>query len=86
MTTKAYDLKELGEAIVAEAKKDGLEIAEEALEKLGKAVYFGSKKWAKESAVISDTKIDDFVAPFYDQLDQFVTPQIEKLDLDGDGD
>ena len=82
---KAYELKALGEMIVAEAKKDGLTIAEEALEKLGKAVYFGTKEWAKESAVLSETKIDDFVAPFYDQIDQFVIPQIEKIDLDGDG-
>lgn len=80
---KAYELKALGEMIVAEAKKDGLTIAEEALEKLGKAVYFGTKEWAKESAELSENKIDDFVAPFYDQVDQFVIPQIEKIDLDG---
>lgn len=83
--TKAYDIKELGAIIVEEAKKDGLHIAEEALEKLGKAVYMGSKRWAKESAVVSTNKIDDFIAPFYDQADSFVIPQIEKIDLDGDG-
>jgi hypothetical protein len=83
---KAYELKALGEMIIAEAKKEGLTIAEEALEKLGKAVYFGSKEWAKESAKLSETKIDDFIAPFYDKIDEFVTPQIEKIDLDGDGD
>lgn len=82
---KAYDLKVLGEIIKAEAKKDGLTIAEDAVEKLGKAVYNGTKKWAKESAVASATKIDDFIAPFYDQLDAAVVPQIEKIDLDGDG-
>lgn len=83
---KAYDIKELGQMIIEEAKKDGLTIAEEAVEKLGKAVYNGTKKWAQESAVISETKIDDFIAPFYGQIDQFVVPQIEKIDLDGDGD
>ena len=82
---KAYDLKELGQMIKEEAAKDGLTIAEEALEKLGKAVYLGTKRWGKESAVLSETKIDDFAAPFYDQIDQFVIPQIDKIDLDGDG-
>jgi hypothetical protein len=82
---KAYDLKALGQMIVDEAKKDGLVIAEQALEKLGKAVYVGSKNWAKESAVLSSNKIDDVIAPFYDHADPLVIPQIEKLDLDGDG-
>lgn len=81
----AYDLKTLGQYIIEEAKKDGLVIAEEALEKLGKATFVGTKRWAKESAVISETKVDDFAAPFYDHLDGFVMPQIEKIDLDGDG-
>jgi len=81
---RAYDLKELGQMIVAEAKKDGLALAEETLEKLGKAVYTGTKQWARESAVLSTTPIDDLIAPFYDQVDRFVIPQIERLDLDGD--
>lgn len=84
--TKAYDLKELGKIIVAEAKKNGLTLAEEAAEKIAVSAYNGMKSWAKESAVLSKNKIDDFVAPFYDQADKFVIPQIEKLDLDGDGD
>lgn len=82
---KAYDLKALGEAIAEEAKKDGLTVAEEGLEKLGKAVYMGFKGWAKASAVLSDTKIDDYIASLYDHADGFVVPQIEKLDLDKDG-
>lgn len=83
---KAYDLKALGQYIAAEAKKEGLTLSEEALEKLGKAGYVGVKQWAKDSAVLSDNKVDDWVAPFYDNMDGFVNPQIEKLDLDGDGD
>lgn len=83
---KAYDLKALGMMIAAEAKKDGLEIAESAVENLGKSVYFGFKMWAKESAQMSDNKIDDFLAPFYDQADSFVMAQINKIDLDQDGD
>ncbi len=82
---KAYDLKALGEMIVAEAKKEGLTLAENALEVLGKAAYVGSKNWAKESAVLSPNKMDDFVAPYYDALDAVVLPAIEGLDLDKDG-
>lgn len=81
----AYDVAELGEIIIAEAKKDGLIIAEEAIEKLAKAAYVGFKTWAKESAVLSDNKIDDMLAPFLDHADAIVMPQIEKIDLDGDG-
>ncbi len=83
---KAYDLKDLGDKIIAHAKADGLEIAEEAVEKLAKAAYFGVKDWAKESAAISETKIDDLAAKFYDYADQFVVPQIEAIDIDHDGD
>lgn len=82
---KPYDFKALGQMVIAEAKVEGLTIAEEALEKLGKAVYFGSKKWFKESALLSGTKIDDFVAPFIDNLDPIVMKNIDKLDLDNDG-
>lgn len=87
---KAYDLKALGEKIKEEAKKEGLDLAEQAVEKLAKAVYNGTKSWAKESAALSKDgllgKVDDYVAPFYDQLDSVVNPQIDKIDLDGDGD
>lgn len=82
---KAYDIKALGEMIVAKAKADGLEIAEQAAEKLAKAAYMATKEWAQESAVLSETKIDDLIAPFYGMIDQFVLPQISKIDLDGDG-
>lgn len=82
---KAYDLKELGLKIKAKMAADGLEIAEEAVEKLAKAAYLGLKEWGQESAVLSESKIDDFIAPFYGQLDSFVLPQIEKIDLDGSG-
>lgn len=81
----AYELKALGLKIKEEAAKDGLTLAEETLERLAKAVYIGTKAWAKESAVKSETKIDDFIAPFYDQMDAFVIPQIERLDLNKDG-
>lgn len=82
---KAYDLKELGKYTLEESKKLGLPLAEELAEKLGKANYLGLKKWLKESALISENKIDDVVAAFYDQVDPYVLPLIEKIDIDGDG-
>ncbi len=85
MIKNAYDIKELGQIIVDEAKKDGLEVTEDALEVLGKSVYRGFKRWAKESAVVSKTPYDNMIAPFYDQMDSFVEPTIEKIDLNKDG-
>ena len=86
---KPYELKALGQAIVKEAEKEGLPVAEQALEKLGKAVYNGTKSWLKESAELSTDgvlgKADDFVVSFIDRLDPIVDAQIEKIDLDGDG-
>jgi len=73
---KAYDLKDLANKLEAA----GLPIVKEAAEETAKQVYFAVKAWAKESAVISPNKIDDVVASFYDQLDGFVLPQIDKID------
>lgn len=73
---KAYDLKALGEKL----KSKGVPIVAEALEETAKQVYLGTKEWLQESAVISETKVDDFVSPFYDQLDPLVLPQIDKID------
>lgn len=82
---KPYQLKDLGEIIKEEAAKEGLTLAEEAVEKLGKAVWSGSKRWIQESAVLSENKIDDVVAPFISTIDGIVNENIEKVDLDGDG-
>lgn len=82
---KAYDIKALGQIIIEEAKKDGLTVAEEAAEKLAKAAYRGQKRWLKESAILSENKIDDVIVPFYDMADSIVEPLIEKIDIDGDG-
>jgi len=73
---KAYDLKVLGERLA----EQGLPIAKEALEETAGKVYVVLKEWAKESAPLSKTTIDDFVAPFYDQLDQIVLPAVDKID------
>jgi len=83
---KAYSLKDLGKIIVEEAKKEGLTLAEDAVEKLGKSVWTGTKRWVNESATLSENKIDDMVAPALAMLDGVIEENIEKLDLDGDGD
>lgn len=82
---KAYDFKELGKIIKEEAAKQGLTLAEEAVEVLGKSAYSGTKLWLKESAKLSSTKLDDLMVPLVDNLDSVVHKGIEKLDLDGDG-
>lgn len=69
---KAYDLKLLGEHL----KAQGLDLLEDGA---GKA-YVAVKEFLKESAKLSQTPYDDLVAPFYDQLDQVVLPQIDKID------
>jgi ferritin-like metal-binding protein YciE len=76
---KAYNLKDLGEMIANEARNDGLQVAEEALEKLGVAVYIGLKQWAKESAALSENKVDDLLAKFLDYADPYVLEQIARV-------
>lgn len=83
---KAYDLKALGQLIKEEAEQKGFTVAEDALEEIGRAVYSSFSKWIQQSAALSETKIDDLVAPFLSHFDSMVKAQIEKLDLDGDGD
>lgn len=82
---KAYDLKELGQIIKEEAAKQGLTLAEEAVETLGKSAWTGAKRWVNESAALTPNKIDDVVAPFLSTVDGLVNQSIEKTDLDGDG-
>jgi hypothetical protein len=82
---KAYDLKDLGNKIRDRLKSEhGLELAEEAIHALAQTAYLGLKDWAKESAALSENKLDDIAAKFYDYADQYVLPQIEKIDLDGE--
>jgi hypothetical protein len=76
----------LGEAIRAKAEEQGLTLAEEAVETLGKAAWEGTKQWAADSALASENKIDDLVVPFLSTMDKLVDESIEKVDLDGDGD
>jgi hypothetical protein len=73
---KAYDLKDLGQKL----KDAGLPIMEEALEAAAGKAYMVLKQWIQESAVLSENKIDDVIAPFIDHLDSIVLPQIDKID------
>ncbi len=72
---KAYDLKDLAEKL----KAAGIPIALDAAESAAGNVYVALKAWIKESAALSESKIDDVIAPFIDQLDAFVLPQIDKI-------
>lgn len=73
---KAYDLKALG----LKLKDAGLPIALEGAEAAAAAAYVALKDWFKESAVLSENKIDDVIAPFIDHADPIVLPQIDKID------
>lgn len=75
---KAYDLKELGKRL-QEAGVIHEDAALDILEKLAGDAYLVVKQWGKESAPLSDTKIDDFASPYYDLADNFVLPQIDKI-------
>jgi hypothetical protein len=54
------------------------------IEDVAAKVYVVIKEWAKESAPLSKTTIDDFIAPFYDQLDKVVFPIIDNFDGEKD--
>lgn len=82
---KAYDGKELLKKVQAKAAEGGLTMAEESLEVLIKAVWAGVKEWGNESAVLSANPVDNFVMPALNFLDGYIMPEIEKIDLDGDG-
>lgn len=68
---KAYDLKDLANRL----KTKGVDVAEQQ----AVMVYEETKQWLKDSAAVSDTPYDNLVAPFLDQLDAVVFPQIDKI-------
>ena len=72
---KAYDLKELGKRL----EKAGFPILKEGLEETARVVYITIKDWATESAPLSENTIDDFVAPFYGQLDKVVLNLVDDI-------
>lgn len=71
----AYDLKDLVEKL----KGQNLPLALDFAEKEAGLFYVAMKQWIQESAVASDNKVDDVIAPFLNYLDAFVLPQIDKI-------
>lgn len=76
---KAYDLKALGQMIVDAVKADGLEIAEEAAEKIAIASCKSVVEWVKQSAALSENKVDDVITPFLAYLEPMIETEIKKL-------
>ena len=72
MSEKAYDIKDLGEKL----KAKGLDIAEDA-----SVLVLGSViDWLQESAVKSENKVDDIVAPLLGAVKPYILDQIDRLD------
>ena len=69
---KAYDPKEL----LAKLKDHGLDLAEDAAGKVLDSTF----AWLKESAALSENKMDDMVAPLLLPLEGYVKTQIDKID------
>lgn len=70
---KAYDIKELAKHL----KEQGLELAEDAAEKIAKASF----AWLKESAAISENKYDDMaVAVALPKMEEEVFKLVDKID------
>lgn len=68
---KAYDVQNL----LSRCKADGLDLAEAE----AGLFYKHLKEWIQESAVVSENKIDDVIAPFISQLDPIMLPLIDKI-------
>lgn len=73
---KAYDLKELGNAL----KEKGLDVAEESLNILFDSVV----EWVEESAKLSATPYDDMAMLVMPQLKKLVKEAIDKIDGEKD--
>lgn len=69
---KAYDVQDL----LNRCKQDGLELVEAEVGMF----YKHLKEWFQESAVLSENKVDDVIAPFVGQLDPILLPLIDKID------
>ena len=70
--TKAYDVAELMKRLQAK----GLDVAEEA----AKVLVEETITWVQDSAVISENKIDDLVAPLMGSVKPYIMAQIDKID------
>jgi len=69
---KAYQLTDLAEKLKAE----GLDVAEDVAGKVLKCTM----AWLKESAALSENKMDDMVAPLLVPIENYILTQIDKID------
>ena len=69
---KAYDLKDLGSRL----KGKGLDLAEDA----AGIILDSTIDWLVESAIKSENKIDDIVAPLLVAVKPYIKEQIDKID------
>lgn len=70
--TKPYELKALEERLKAAGLPE--------VEQLARKVYEAFTKWVRDSAVISETPLDDIGIPFISYVDGLVLPEIAKID------
>lgn len=73
---KAYDLK----VLLNKLKETGLPALMNLAEEEALLVFKATKEWLKESAKLSENKIDDVVMPFIDFTDSAILPLIDKID------
>jgi hypothetical protein len=69
---KAYSIKALEQKLLEKGLPE--------VELLAEKVYEATKEWYSESAVLSETKVDDITLPFLNFIDNLVKPQLDKID------
>lgn len=69
---KAYDVKDL----VKRLKDNGLEVAED----MALVLVSQSISWLRESAIMSENKIDDMIASFYGLAEDKLKELADKID------
>lgn len=67
-----YSLKELGNELAGQ----GLDLAEDAAEK----IYAALKLWLQKSAEVTEGPTDNFIMSFLPKLDALVNPVIDAID------
>ena len=69
---KAYDLKDL----LAKLKDSGLDLAEDAAGDVLRCVF----SWVKESAILSENKMDDMIVPLMLPVEAYIMSLVDKID------
>ena len=81
--TQAYNFQEYLAASKENFASQGVNLAEDVLEKVVKLQYGTTKQWIQESAAITSTPIDDILASQLHQFDKAV--EGVNIDLNKDG-